>query len=183
VADRPVATFAAPEPEPGLDALAQIELVENAALSPEGQSAMLHVLEEPERGEQRDRVRPVPLDAPGLALAPKSIERGLEVRRAFEHAGADSTVAEQLLEEFVAGEVPIILELQKVEGALVGLLGRTVTDPALVLKVAEVLKETVALSGAVRRRTEGTLAAVAGLRAQRAFIAAHRPAKAVRLGQ
>lgn len=181
--ERRDAAFAAPDSEPGLDALVQIELVENAALSGEGSSAMLRTFDENEGEEHRAQLQPVPLDAPGLALAAKSLERGLEVRRAFENGGSDSTVAEQLLEEFVAGEVPVVLELQKVEGALVGLLSRTVTNPALALKVAEVLKETVALSGAVRRRTEGTLAAVAGLRAQRAFIALHRPARAVRVGQ
>lgn len=128
-----------------------------------------------------------PSEFPGhsLVLSAESIGRGVEVRAAFERAGPDSDVGERLLEEFVAGEVPIVRELQNVEGALVALLGRTVmaADPAVALKVAEVLRETVALSSAIRKRAEASLVAVAGLRAQRAFSAAHAGKGGPRLGE
>ncbi len=152
-------------------ALASLELVENAAVeASEGPLRALRTWDEPEPPEVR---QPAP-EPHTLSLSHDSIARGVAVRTAFEHAPAGSEIAERLLEEFASGEVPIVRELQNVEGALVALLGRAVTDPILAVRVASVLKETVAVSAAVRRRVEGSLQAAASLRTQRAFLGAHR---------
>jgi hypothetical protein len=64
--------------------------------------------------------------------------------------------------------------LQDIEAAATVLLSRTIDRPDLALTVAKVAREVVALSTAVRRRTENTLNAIASLRAQRALLSRHR---------
>ena len=149
------------------------ELVENDALAERASddpSAPL-AFEEVETRAERS---PAPVAHP-LALSNDSIVRGIAASEAFARGGADSDVAERLLEEFVGGEVPIVRELQVVEGALVALLGKTIqVNPVLALRVAEVLRETAAVSAAVRNRIEKSLAAATSLRAQKMFLAAHR---------
>ena len=155
-----------------------VELVESADFAREPSPSEMQLRAFEDMFQQHDlptgqiaRGESAPMD---LTLSRESIARGIAVREAFENAGDDSDVAERLLQEFVGGEVPIVRELGNVEGALVALLGRTVTDPVLALRVAGVLKETVAVSAAVRRRAETSLAAAASLRAQRVFLDAHR---------
>jgi hypothetical protein len=108
-----------------------------------------------------------------LTLAPANLERGVRARTDFE-AGDDGEVGERLLEELVANEVPIALQLQDVEGALATLLSRSITLPEVSLQALKVLRETVHVSNAVRRRIENSLGAAANLRAQRRFLATHR---------
>ena len=86
----------------------------------------------------------------------------------------DADVGERLLEELTAAEVPIALQLQDIEGALTAMLGKAVLEPEAALTVAKVLKETIALSSAIRTRMANALSASANLRAQRRFLAANR---------
>lgn len=148
------------------------ELVENEALvEPTFDPSAPLAFEEVETRAERT---PAPAAHP-LALSNDSIVRGIAASEAFARGGADSEVAERLLEEFVGGEVPIVRELQVVEGALVALLGKTIqVNPVLALRVAEVLRETAAVSGAVRSRIEKSLAAATSLRAQKTFLTAHQ---------
>ncbi len=150
----------------------QLQLVDNAEPASRSAPALITDADEDALlGEQPAAAPPSPV---ALTISRDNIARGIAVRQAFEIGDRDSEVAERLLEEFVAGEVPIVRELQNVEGALVALLGQTLLDPALALRVANVLKETTAVSAAVRRRAETSLAAAASLRAQKAFLATHR---------
>lgn len=166
---------AADSPAADRRAFANLTLVENESLAPQPEGQELEPYPVAQLEEQLHVPVVAALEAPTLMISRENIQRGIEVRDAFDRAGPDSDVGARLLEEFVAGEVPIVRELQNVEGALGALLGRTVmgADLHLALKVAEVLRETVALSSAVRKRAETSLAAVAGLRAQRAFISSN----------
>jgi hypothetical protein len=121
--------------------------------------------------------------ASNLALPERSVARAVEAKGAFDRAGIESDVGERLLEELVSGELAVALELQNTEGALIALLQKAVTDPALATAVAKLTREVVGLSSAVRRRIEGSLGAVAGLRAQRAFLASHRARTGGRHGE
>lgn len=153
-------------------AVPEPELVENDALvEPTADSSAPLAFEEVETRAERP---PAPTAHP-LALSDESIVRGIAVREAFATGGAESGVAERLLEEFVGGEVPVVHELQKVEAALVALLGKAIqVNPVLALRVAEVLRETAAVSASVRNRIEKSLAAATSLRAQKTFLAAHQ---------
>jgi len=111
---------------------------------------------------------------PKLVLSPANLARGQQVRQAFEASGTDSDVGERLLEELVAAEVPVALELQRIEGALTAFLGEAMLESEAALQVAKVLKETVGLSNAIRSRMQNALSAAANLRAHRKFLAAHR---------
>ena len=111
---------------------------------------------------------------PRLRLSAVNLARGQQVRKAFEDRDDDGDEGERLLEELTAAEVPIALQLQDIEGALTAMLGKAVLEPEAALQVARVLKETVALSGAVRTRMQNCLSAAANLRAQRKFLALHR---------
>jgi hypothetical protein len=108
-----------------------------------------------------------------LTISPASLERARDVRQMFD-AASDGDPAEGLLEQLVAGEVGIGHELQNLEGVSTALLVHTIENPALALQVARLAREIVSLSSAVRRRTENTLGAIAGLRAQRLLLAAQR---------
>lgn len=112
-------------------------------------------------------------DVGALTLSPASLGRAREVREAL-RAESDGDAAEQLLEELVAGEVAVGHHLQDIEAASAVLLGRVLTDPELALPTVRVAREIVALSTAVRTRTQNTLNAIAGLRAQRVLLAAQR---------
>jgi hypothetical protein len=109
-----------------------------------------------------------------LTLSAVNLERGQQIRKAFEDSGSDADVAERLLEELTAGEVPIALQLQDIEASLVVMLGRAILDPEAAMHLAKLLRETMALSGAIRTRMQNALGAAANLRAQRKFLAAHR---------
>ncbi len=124
---------------------------------------------------QRDATAAKPADAwSRLTLSPANICRATQIRGTFRSSGDDADVGERLLEELVAGETAVAMQLQDVEAALASLLSRTVTDPRLAMAVAKVMRETVGLSGAVRRRMENSLASVATLKAQRVLMAAQR---------
>lgn len=107
-------------------------------------------------------------------LAPAHQRRALEARLAFAAAGTSTDAGERLLQELVAGEVGVALQLVDVEAGLASLLAKTIADPRLATEVAKVFRETVALSGAVRRRMEGCLSAAATLRAQRLLLTMQR---------
>jgi hypothetical protein len=96
-----------------------------------------------------------------------------KAREAFE-AASDGDAAEDVLEQFVTGEVGIGLQLQDLEAAAASLLGQALVDPTLAMATAKVMRELIAISSAVRRRTEHTLTTIAGLRAQRQLLAAQR---------
>ncbi len=114
------------------------------------------------------------VDVSTLTLAPANLRRAQEIGGTFRQSGEDSDVGERLLEELVAGETAVAMQLMDVEAALASLLSRTVTDPKLAMEIAKVMRETVGLSGAVRRRMENSLASVATLKAQRVLMAAQR---------
>lgn len=105
-----------------------------------------------------------------LGLRPVYLAKAESLRRKFKTPDQTGTTGEQILEELVATETPIAMALQDAEAALVSLLHKTITDPNLALAVMKLLKETVTVSGAVRRRIENSLGAVANLRAQREFL-------------
>jgi hypothetical protein len=113
------------------------------------------------------------VDMSTLSLSPASLGAARAVRQAFE-AVTDCDPAEGLLEQLLVGEVGIAHELQSLEAATTVLLTRTLDNPRLALEVAKVAREIVGLSSAIRRRTEGSLGAIAGLRAQRVLLARHR---------
>jgi hypothetical protein len=143
---------------------AAMEFVER----PEPDASMRRPEPEKPRGLSEQLARAAAATA-NLALPDRSIAEGIRVAQAFkEQGGAD--VAEQILEQLVSGEVPVALELENIEGALVALLQRTVVEPHLFLKVAESFRETVATSAAIRRRIQNSLSAAAGLRAQRRML-------------
>ena len=113
-------------------------------------------------------------DAVGsLTLSKANLGHMRRAREAFQVA-SDGDPAEEVLEQFVTGEVGIGLQLQDLEAAASDLLGRTLVDPTLAMATAKVMRELVAISSAVRRRTEHTLTTIAGLRAQRQLLAAQR---------
>ena len=114
-----------------------------------------------------------PADASNLVLSQANLARARQVRQAFAER-SDGDPAEELLEELIAGEIGVGHQLQDLEGVATALLGRTLMEPELALHVVKVAREIAALSSAVRRRTENSLNAVAGLRAQRLLVAAHR---------
>ena len=160
-----------------LDAFGGARLVEiNEVAPPSPHEVALH-----EEHEQLARTREADeesitrsMDAIStLTLAPANLERGARARTDFDASG-DGEVGERLLEELVANEVPIALQLQDVEGALATLLSRSITLPEVSLQALKVLRETVLTSNAVRRRIENSLGAAANLRAQRRFLATHR---------
>lgn len=113
---------------------------------------------------------PEPARATALSLGPQYHAKAGALRDRFRHASSSEPIGEQILEELVATETPIAMALQDAEAALVALLHRTVTDPQLAVAVVKLLKETVLVSNAVRRRIENSLGAVANLRAQRDFL-------------
>jgi hypothetical protein len=116
---------------------------------------------------------PPVVDMSTLLLSSASLEAARTVREAFE-AVTDGDPAEELLEQLLIGEVGIAHELQSLEAATMVLLTRALDNPRLALEVAKVAREVVGLSSAIRRRTEGSLGAIAGLRAQRVLLARHR---------
>ncbi len=107
-----------------------------------------------------------------LALPAHYLAHGRELRDEFDRAAPQAAVGERLLEHLAAAEVPIALALVDAEAALVALLHKTLCDPTVATELARLLKETIGLSGAVRRRIESSLSAAAGLRAQRQYLAA-----------
>ena len=107
-----------------------------------------------------------------LTLNPVNLQRAREIGGTFHKSGDDAKIGERLLEELVSGEVGIALELRDIEGALASLVGKTVTDPTLVIAVMKALREVIAANGSVRGRMERSLAAAANLRAQRRFLRA-----------
>jgi hypothetical protein len=110
--------------------------------------------------------------AQSLSLPQANLDRARELRMAFENARDGTEVGERLLQDLAGTETAIALSLLDAEAAGIALLHGTLIDPnaELALKVAEVLREIVALSSAVRRRTEGALNAAANLRVQRALL-------------
>jgi len=66
------------------------------------------------------------------------------------------------------------MQLQDIEGALVAMLGKAVLEPEPAMQIVKVLRETVALSGAISTRMQNALGAAANLRAQRRFLANQR---------
>lgn len=105
-----------------------------------------------------------------LGLGPAYLAKAESLRRKFNTPGRTDPTGEQILEELVATETPIAMALQDAEAALVSLLHKSITDPNLALAVMKLLKETVTVSNAVRRRIENSLGAIANLRAQRDFL-------------
>jgi hypothetical protein len=158
------------EPEP--------ELVDNeVAVTPPAFPPQETELRDREADLDRQRREKSELTAkvlPKLVLSPANLARGQQVRQAFEASGTDSDVGERLLEELVAAEVPVALELQRIEGALTAFLGEAMLESEAALQVVKVLKETVGLSNAVRTRMSNALAAAANLRAHRNFLKEHR---------
>lgn len=158
------------EPEP--------ELVDNeVAVTPPAfppQEAELRDREAERDRQLREKAELTAKVLPKLVLSPANIARGKHVREAFETSSTDSDVGERLLEELVAAEVPVALELQRIEGALTAFLGEAMLESAAALQVLKVLKETVGLSGAIRTRMQNCLSAAANLRAHRRFLAQHR---------
>ena len=109
-----------------------------------------------------------------LTLSRVNLKRGHEVRVAFDQADDDAEVGGHLLQELVAGETAIALELQDVEAGLVSLLSKTIIDPTLAVAVTKTLREVVGVSSAIRRRMENSLGAAENLKAQRRFLSAQR---------
>jgi hypothetical protein len=131
-------------------------------------------------GDETDRLERLHrVDAASKPLAPlPSISKASlalvgEARQTFRQS-SDGDPAERILEDLVAGEVGLGHELQNLEGVATGLLVRTIDDPLLALQIIKVAREVFALSTALRRRTENTFAAIAGLRAQRVLLAGQR---------
>ncbi len=139
-------------------------------------AAMVHAAKAQDSGQlQRDDdSAKSSVDVSTLTLAPANLRRAQEIGGTFRQSGEDSDVGERLLEELVAGETAVAMQLMDVEAALASLLSRTVTDPKLAMEIAKVMRETVGLSGAVRRRMENSLASVATLKAQRVLMNAQR---------
>jgi hypothetical protein len=153
----------------------ELALVDAEAPAPEPPHELMTPEEEAEleqmkRAEALARpeadLRSLTISSPSLALAGEA--------RAALRDGSDGDPAERILEELVAGEVGLGHELQGLEGVATTLLTRSIDRPELALKVAAVAREVFALSSAIRRRTENSLSAIAGLRAQRVLLAAHR---------
>ena len=105
-------------------------------------------------------------------LEPRNLARALRARNDFEN---DVETGEGILQELVAGEVGIALQLLDVEAALASLLAKTFTDPRLASEVASVFRATTGLSAAVRKRIENSLDGAARLRAQRILLEQRRP--------
>ena len=113
------------------------------------------------------------VDISKLTISTESLRLIREARDTFS-AASDGDPAERILEELVVGEVGLGHELQNLEAAAISFLGKTLDRPELAVEVARVAREVVGLSSAVRRRTENSLSAIAGLRAQRVILAAQR---------
>jgi len=164
----PLARMAEPEPE----------LVDNEVAVPSPsflpQETELRDREADLDRQLREKAELTAKVLPKLVLSPQNLARGKQVRDAFDASGTDSDVGERLLEELVAAEVPVALELQRIEGALTAFLGEAMLESEAALQVVKVLKETVGLSGAIRTRMQNCLSAAANLRAHRKFLAAHR---------
>ena len=109
-----------------------------------------------------------------MTLSDRNLKRGGQVRASFEAAGDAGEVGERLLEELVAGEVAVALELSDVEATLAAMLRSVQSNPEVTLVVLKTLKEAVSLSDAIRRRMQNSLAAAATLRTQRQLVAAQR---------
>ncbi len=137
-------------------------------------AAMVHAAKAQDSGQlQRDDdSAKSSVDVSMLTLSPANIRRATEIGGTFRNSGNDAKIGERLLEELVSGEVGIALELRDIEGALASLVGKTVTDPTLVIAVMKALREVIAANGSVRGRMERSLAAAANLRAQRRFLRA-----------
>jgi len=129
---------------------------------------------ERQRADRSERAKLAAAGLPSLTLSLVNLERGRQVGKAFEENGPEADVAERLLEELTAGEVPVALQLQDIEAMLVAMLGKAVLEPGPAMQIVKVLRETVALSGAVRTRMQNALGAAANLRAQRKFLANQR---------
>jgi hypothetical protein len=133
--------------------------------------------EEDERAEGGEDGKPPAahsaIAAIDLTLTPANLARGAEVRAEFE-SGNDGEVGERLLENLVAAEVPIAMQLQDIEAAVAGLLSRSLAHPEVALHAAKLLRESVAVSNAVRLRIERSIGTIASLRAQRRFLAVNR---------
>ena len=156
-------------------ALQEMSVVDARDSAPESEQPLmtLQEAEEFERLQRAESRAPLVDATPNLTLSQGSLDRVRDVRRSFEDA-SDGDPAEALLEQLIAGETGIGHQLQDLEAAATVLLGRVLTDPQLAMPVARVTREIVALGSAVRRRTENSLNAVAGLRAQRILISKHR---------
>jgi hypothetical protein len=170
-------TNLAPATAGELTGLAEVSIVENPALeaaptaAEDGEAHFADELAKRNGTHPAQAARAAEAMA-NLTLSSTSLASAREVRQSFEENGAEA--AEQLLERFVADETAVALDLQNAEAASIVLLARAILDPDLAGKVAKMAREVVALSSAIRARTERTLARVADLRAQRAFLAAHR---------
>jgi hypothetical protein len=106
-----------------------------------------------------------------LTLSDASLDRATEWRAAFAKGQDNANLGARLLEDFAALETAAGLSLLDAEAAAVAMLHRTINNPTLALKVLAMAKEIEALSSALRRRTQGALAAAAGLRAQSKLLA------------
>jgi hypothetical protein len=150
--------------------LAQLESAASAELveAPDPEARTTEALREAS-SVSHERLARAAWAAASLALSDRNVAECIRVAKAIQNQGA-ADVAEQLLETLVVGELPIAAELAHIEGALVALLQRTVTEPAMHHKVAKSLKETVAVNTAVLRRMQNALSAVAALRAERPLL-------------
>ena len=110
----------------------------------------------------------------GMTISPANVKRAREIEREFRREDEESGVGERLLLELVAGESALALELQDIEGALLGLIGKAIANPNVALAVTKTLREVVLVSNAVRRRMENSLGAAENLKAQRRFLRAQR---------
>lgn len=155
----------------------EVRLVDAAEVEGPAQAGLLlteHEAQELQRLQEEAEHQAATAAAANLVPPQPTLDRARQVRAAFARAGDDSDAAERLLLDLVGSETTIALQLQDVESALAVLLSRTVTDPRTALEVAKVLRETVALSNAVRRRVENSLNAAATLKAQRVLLASQR---------
>ncbi len=152
----------------------EVTLVDATASEPEvAQELMTHEeaneLERQRRAASSNRA----VSLAHLTISDASLTLARRARETLE-AQSDGDPAERILEDLVAGEVGLGHELQNLEGMATALLARTMDNPALAMHVAKVAREVFGLSTAVRRRTENSLSAIAGLRAQRVLLAAPR---------
>jgi len=158
----------------GVEELASTTLVDNAVLESEVSVDVDEAQLELRRLEKEEQGKLAAVALSKLTLSSVNLERGREVRTAFENAGPDADVAERLLEELTASEVPVAMQLQDIEASLVVMLTKAILDPEAAAHIAKLLRETMGLSGAIRTRMTNSLGAVANLRAQRKFLANHR---------
>jgi hypothetical protein len=176
---KPANTMSGTKFEEDLASTTETTLVDNDAvmprISPDEEALRAYDADlDPQRAEKSEQAKLGTAALSSLTLSPLNLERGQQIRRAFEQGGRDADVAERLLEELTAGEVPVALQLQDIEASLTVMLGRAILEPEAAMQIAKVLRETVALSGAVRTRMQNALGAAANLKAQRTFLAAQR---------